>query len=183
MPKSDDLNTPRYSVLYALTKHSGLSPDEFYVWYADLYTVLFNRDRFFKKIAEKAFKEGFDGKTFSLYWEDKAFRKFIVDSHFMTKTHLTGNPDLLIRWTDALEQHEQGLEQFSALTRSLFEGTDNLDEVRRVINNDPFFETVIQASREDTDFSLRISTHILSREREREALMHLMEALNVGEWS
>ncbi len=190
MPKSDDLNTPHYSVLYALTKHSGLSPDEFDVWYADLYTALFNRDRFFKEIAEKALKEGFDGKTFFHHWEDEAFRKFIVDSHFMTKTHLTGNPDLLIRWTDELEQQEQGLEQFSALIRSSFEGTDNLDDVARIVDNDPFFVTVTQASREDTTFSRRTQPLLrenipfnTERKGEKLSFMRLMGAFNVGEWS
>jgi len=187
MPESDDLNTPRYSVLYALTKHSGINPDEFDVWYANLRIALYKREEFFKEIAEKAFKEGFDEDTFYHYWEDEAFRKFIVDSHFMTKTHLTGNPKLLVRWAEELE-HEQGMEQFSVLIRSLFEGTDNPDEVTRVTNNDPFFRTVTRAFREDNNFLRRTQPLLrenipLSRERERETLIRLMGELNVGEWS
>ncbi len=138
MPESDDLNTPRYSVLYALTKHSGLSPDEFDIWHASLRTALFNRDKFFKEIAENAFKGGFDEKTFSRYWEDGTFRKFIVDSNFMTKARLTGNYRLLIQWTDELEQHEQGLKQFSALIRSSFE------EAQRFYNNGAKTVTVVE---------------------------------------
>ena len=57
MPDSDDLNTPRYSVLYALTKHSGLNPDEFDIWYANLHTALYKREEFFKRLPRTALKK------------------------------------------------------------------------------------------------------------------------------
>ena len=164
-PDADDVNTPRYSVLYALTRHSGFEHSEFDAWYGDLHTALYNRKKFFKEIAENTFKEGFDETTFLHHWQDEAFRKFIVDSRFMTKARLTDRPFLLIRWTIELKEHPEGLEQLSALIRSAFKesahfertyhGNNSIKVTIRMDNND-FWNTVLEATHEDRRFKKQV---------------------------
>ena len=155
--ESDDPNTLRRDVLTALTRHSGLEPDEFDLWYKELYDALYLRRNNFKRIVEISFKEeGFNDEIFFHYWQDPAFRSFIVDSNYITKARLTGNIKLLIHWTDELEK-QQRLRQFSTYLRSSYRNADEVYNVDRVVNKDEFWNTVLEAANEDTDFANRVS--------------------------
>ena len=134
---------------------SGLPDSEFKTWTEDLYKALYKRESFVK-VAGKIFEKDFNRETFFAYWEDQAFRDFIVESRFMTKARLTGHADLLIRWTDELERHFGGLSQFSDLVKSSFKKAYNVYDVDQVLGRDDFWRTVLKAAREDSVFAGRV---------------------------
>ena len=89
-------------------------------------------------------------------WKDQDFRIFVVKSRFITKEHLTGNPELLIRWTDELEKHPGGLYQLSGFIESSFREVHNAYDIEQVLSKDAFWTTVLKAVRESPDFALTV---------------------------
>ena len=134
---------------------SGMLTPEFDAWLVKLYRTLYKNETF-QEVAKNSFKDSFDGETFFNLWKDQSFRDFIVESRFMTKEHLTGNPELLIRWTDELEKHPDGLRQLHAFIESSFREAYNTYDVDQVPSKDSFWTTVLKAIREDSDFAFEV---------------------------
>lgn len=164
----DTLNSPaqvetlsRKDILFDLFIHrgvitpAGFPTPEFQVWIDELHKTLYQKETF-EEAAKKAFEKGqFDRKAFFEIWKDEAFRNFIVESRFMTKTHLTGNTDLLIRWSDELEK-QGDLRQLSVLIEDSYRKAHDVYNVDEVIKRDDFWNTVLKASREDANFDNRV---------------------------
>ena len=140
---------------------SGMPTPEFETWLAKLYEALYKKETF-QEAAEGIFKNGFDKEAFFTLWEDQAFRDFIVESRFITKAHLTGHTELLIRWADELKkrpEYSDYMDQLSSFIRSSFKEAHNTyDDVTEVLSEDEFWTTVLQATREDRHFASRVAS-------------------------
>ena len=74
-----------------------------------------------------------------------------MSSRFMTKDHLTGNVDLLIRWTAELKEGYR--EQLTALIEDFFERVSHADNINNAIAEDPFWQTVMEGTKNSSSFS------------------------------
>ncbi len=150
----------REDVLQGLFIHRGVTTDsgfptpEFQDWLDDLYRALYEKESF-EEAAKKAFEGGrFDEETFFELWKNEDFRRFIAESRFMTKAHLTGNWELLIRWSSKLNF---GIDrQFSGFIASSYREAHKTYDVDGVLEKDEFWQTVVRASNESDGFGRRV---------------------------
>ena len=150
----------REDILDFLCKHEGFTESAYKAWSENIFEKLYGKE-VFKSLADDCFREGFDRETFFTLWEDKAFRKFIVKSKFMTKTHLTDRPDLLVAWSKELPDESYG-GQFSDLIRSTFDEASGSPNPKQALAKDPFWKTVTRATRDDDIVRMKVK-HILER--------------------
>ena len=92
-------------------------------------------------------------KTFFTLWEDESFRKFIVNSKFMTKTHLTGNANLLVKWTMAQQLGFLTNDQLHILIKSSLHEASLASDAEKALSEDLFWQTLLKAASENSRFA------------------------------
>ncbi len=176
-------NTARQNVLRLLCRYDDFEWSSYDDWAEELLDTLYGRETL-KRFAENSFKDGFNRELFFDIWDNnEAFREFIVYSHFMTKDHLTGNMELLLRWSSELEAQEYKKQlaalveeenittavveipppsqsQLATLIEDSFESASYADDIDKAIAEDPFWQTVVEGTREDSSFN-RIADDIV----------------------
>lgn len=151
----------REDILDFLCKHEGLTEDAYKAWSKNIFKKLYGEE-ILKSLADDCFKEGFDRGTFFTLWKDRAFRKFIVNSKFMTRAHLAGRPDLLVAWSGEIPSESSFGGQLSDLIISTFDEASSSSHPKQTLAKNPFWKTVLKATRDNDSIRIKVNS-ILER--------------------